>query len=132
MVLCWYPMDFVDNIKNAGYKLTKPRLVVLECLRRNKKPRTPQEIFQVCGRNGIDLVTVYRTLELFQRIGIVFNEEILGETRYFMAAKGHHHIVCRRCQKIVCLPCTMEYSVPQGFRKIQHILTLSGICNKCA
>lgn len=126
------PMDFVDNIKRNDYKLTQPRLKILRCLQNNQKPQTPQEIHLSCRKQGIDLVTVYRTLELFQRIGIVHREEIFRETRYYLDQNEHHHIACRKCLTIKCIPCKMEFSKIKGFSNIQHFLTLTGICKQCS
>ena len=52
---------------------------------------------------GIGLATVYRTLVLLNKLGIVTKLEIgEGRARYELAESEHHHlIVCEQCFKVV-------------------------------
>ncbi|MFA5134871.1 MAG: Fur family transcriptional regulator [Patescibacteria group bacterium] len=124
-------MDFVRALQKAGYKCTKPRLALLSHFKNSASPQTPQQIHRSVKRQGIDLTTVYRTLEVFRKVGIVFREEMMSESRFFLAEKEHHHIICRTCGTIRCLPCNVKLPKPKGFSKIKHAFTLTGICSDC-
>jgi Fur family transcriptional regulator, peroxide stress response regulator len=48
--------------------------------------------------------TVYKTLETFERHGIISRLTSLHETvRYDPMTSQHHHIICLRCKKVVNL-----------------------------
>ncbi len=124
-------MNPVDTLKKAGYKITRPRRVVINILLQNKHPRSARDIHTALKRSRINLTSVYRSLELFEYLAIAFSEERNGERYYYLAKEQHHHITCRKCQRTECLPCKMEFKPPAGFINIEHQLTLTGLCKKC-
>ncbi|OGS14150.1 MAG: ferric uptake regulation protein, partial [Elusimicrobia bacterium RIFOXYA2_FULL_58_8] len=98
----------------------------------------------------IGLATIYRTLELFTKFGMV-NKFDTGDdkARYEFAdgpgAKGHHHhLVCTSCRRIVdyndfineeteLLRRTEEgLANKYGFKINTHILQFYGLCKDCA
>lgn len=122
-------MKPVDKLKQANYKLTRPRRLVIEFLSKQPRPKTTREIVTAM-RHRIDQVSVYRTIELFRSLGIIFDEFLLDERRYYIADDPHHHIVCRQCKKVECLPCHVEFTPPKNFTQVKHTLSLSGLCTQ--
>ncbi|MFH0804866.1 MAG: hypothetical protein V1916_01575, partial [Patescibacteria group bacterium] len=51
---------------------------------------------------------------------------------YYLAPAEHHHVVCRRCHRVECVPCHVEFRAPRSFRDIDHRLSLTGTCTSCA
>ena len=53
----------------------------------------------------VNISTVYRTLELLKRLGLVTETDLGGgRVRYHPADKGHHHhLVCQECGAIIDL-----------------------------
>jgi len=53
----------------------------------------------------VNISTVYRTLELLKRLGLVTETDLGGgRVRYHSAEKGHHHhLVCQECGAIIDL-----------------------------
>jgi len=51
----------------------------------------------------VNISTVYRTLELLKRLGLVTETDLGGgRVRYHSAEKGHHHhLVCEKCGTII-------------------------------
>jgi Fur family ferric uptake transcriptional regulator len=51
----------------------------------------------------MSISTVYRTLELLEKLGLVIKTDFgEGRVRYHPADKGHHHhLVCQRCGAII-------------------------------
>ena len=88
-------------IKKAGYKLTRPRKLVLDFLSKKHTPYRPKDIYKKL-KQQIDLVSVYRVLQLFTELEITYKEKIDGEYQYYLADSQHHHITCRKCNKIEC------------------------------
>ena len=130
--LCYHIITMNEQaIREAGYKLTKPRKMVLDFLSKKHIPYSPKDIYQKLKKQ-IDLVSIYRALRIFTRLGIVYKEKIEGEYQYYLADSQHHHITCRKCSKIECVPCNHLFKNIKNFTKIIHELSLSGLCHKCA
>lgn len=106
--------DFVkvstERLKDRGFRITRPRTLVIEALARANRPLTAQSLYDSITAAGskIDVVSVYRILaalkelDLVHHIGIVdgyvacaFHAEHLGETQ---------HVVCDDCGKVWELP----------------------------
>ncbi|MFZ6036442.1 MAG: Fur family transcriptional regulator [Patescibacteria group bacterium] len=123
-------MKPVDKLKLSHTKITRPRKLVLEYLAKQQKPKTTQEICAAL-KNKVDQVSVYRTVELLKSLHIIFEECLLDEHRYYAADSPHHHVVCRKCKRVECLPCHVEFTPPKKFTDITHHLSLTGICAQC-
>ncbi len=124
-------MNAIAKLKNASYKLTRPRRIILNFLTKQRTPKTISEIYAGTKRQ-IDQASVYRTVELLQSLGIIYDEYLLDDHRYYLAESPHHHIVCRHCHKIECLPCHVEFTPPKDFTVIAHSLSLTGLCTSCS
>lgn len=126
-------MVFVDQLKQKGYKLTKPRLVLLRVLGKQRRPVLVLDLVKKVEPYKIDQATVYRTLDLFAQLGFVHSEEMLGKTYYYLSRDPHHHVICQVCKRIKCLPCK-HYSQHEvaGFSAVSHRMTFEGVCEKCS
>lgn len=116
------------KLKRAGFKITRPRQLVLKILQRYKTPLSATQIHSKLP--DIDLVSIYRNVNLLVRLKIIFQEIINNENFYYLDKKPHHHIICQQCGRTECLPCTHKYHV-KNFKNISHQLTLTGLCNNC-
>lgn len=58
-------------IRDAGFRITQPRIAILRALLRQKIPVSIEHLHQELKKNGCDLVTVYRCLDAFEQIGLV-------------------------------------------------------------
>ncbi len=97
-----------QGIKRAGYKMTRPRRAVLDHLNNVHQLSSAQEIHSKL--HNIDLASVYRTLGLFEELGIVQREDVSGTARYYLAEHQHHHITCEKCGRTKCIPCQHNFS----------------------
>lgn len=92
-------------IKERGLRMTLPRRAIIDALAEADKYLSAEEIYHKIHADepGIGLATVYRTLVLLNKLGIVTKLEIgEGKARYELAETEHHHlIVCERCFKVV-------------------------------
>lgn len=118
-------------MEEKKYKLTKPRKLVLEALKLVHKPVCAGEIHKKL-KEKIDLASIYRTLNLFVSMEIIFKENFQGKDLYYLAKKQHHHIICRKCGHAECIPCHHLFKKIKNFTNISHSLIISGICKKCA
>lgn len=127
-------LDPLRQVKAAGVRLTKVRQVVLNYLQEQGEPQTVAAIHRaIGGRGGVDLASVYRTVELLERLGLATREQHPSGAIYVLADRHHHHIVCRSCRRQACLPCAGELPRSrQGFTAVQHQVMFSGLCATCA
>ena len=95
-----------DTLRASGYRVTPQRQLVLEAVTRLEHA-TPEEIYAEVKQTavGVNLSTVYRTLELLEQIGLVTHTHLgHGAHRYHLAADAQHvHLVCRGCGAITQL-----------------------------
>ncbi|MBU1202766.1 transcriptional repressor [Patescibacteria group bacterium] len=122
---------YADILKQSGYKLTRPRQLILEYLKKNEHPIAAGDIYKAL-KNKIDKVTVYRILGVFEKLGIVFKEFSGKEFLYYLSGKQHHHIICQKCGYSQCIPCSHVFKGIKNFKNIKHHLVLTGLCNKCS
>jgi Fur family transcriptional regulator, ferric uptake regulator len=129
---------FKETLRNANCSYTKPRKVAFEALAKYG-PMTTAELAKSCGP-AIDRATTYRTVELFERLGIInriwhgFKSQIeLSE----IFTPHHHHAVCQQCgANVVIVNPELEKLLAQitkrhHFLAISHVIELSGYCKKC-
>ena len=119
-----------EELKQAGYKMTRPRRAILDYLEGHHQPQSAQDIHESLKR--VDLASVYRTLGLFEELGIVQREDVSGTARYYLATDPHHHVTCRGCGSTKCVPCKHEFTKISGFTNITHQLILAGTCSGCS
>ncbi len=82
------------DLRSLGFKVTQPRLRVLELLER-AKPRhmTAEEIYRALLEAGDDigLATVYRVLTQFESAGLVLKHNFEGGHAVYELDRGTHH-----------------------------------------
>ncbi|MCB0240009.1 MAG: transcriptional repressor, partial [Anaerolineae bacterium] len=96
--------NVTERMQLAGYKLTPPRLAVLQVLDETDEHLSRAQILErvQAVQPAIGRATVYRTLELLIRLGVV-RPIYLGEQNvcFTRADRGHHHLICSECGQVV-------------------------------
>lgn len=127
------------NLEQTGLKNTKPRKLILNILGNSSLPLTAEEIYFSLRKNGINLSTVYRTLNSFVAAGIVKKEINQKKENTFILLKhdDHHVLVCVKCHKVVHLQgCPYHEANEQlenqtGFSIVDHNVEIYGVCPDC-
>ncbi|GAB4482993.1 MAG: Fur family transcriptional regulator [Anaerolineae bacterium] len=133
----------LQRIREAGYKITGARRVVLEVLHEQGGHLTSAEVLEhVEARDpAISRASVFRALELLTSLAIIRPTflEPRTPTYVLMSAEGHHsHIICTRCSRVIELTnCYLDEIVPQlqalyGMQLTGHLVEFYGICAACA
>ncbi len=95
--------DWQAQLRARGYRLTPQRQLVLEAVG-SLGHGTPEEIVTVVRRtaSGVNISTVYRTLELLEELGLVRHTHLgHGAPTYSIATDDDHvHLVCRDCGSV--------------------------------
>ncbi|MGO9078085.1 MAG: Fur family transcriptional regulator [Streptosporangiaceae bacterium] len=134
------PKAWADTLRARGYRVTPQRQLVLEAITRLHHA-TPEEIYAEVRQRaaGVNVSTVYRTLELLEQIGLVTHTHLgHGAPSYHLAAEAQHmHLVCRRCEQVIELDPAVARSLvaalerDQGFEADVAHLTVFGRCAAC-
>lgn len=99
--------DIAGELTKQGYRLTPQRLMILSAIEESDSHISAEEIHAriVARYPNVNISTVYRTLELLKRLGLVTETDLgEGRVRYHPAEKGHHHhLVCQECGAIIDL-----------------------------
>jgi Fe2+ or Zn2+ uptake regulation protein len=125
--------------KDAGVRLTSQRELAWRTFRSHPAGLTITEAVGELEPHGIGLSTVYRTVSLFEQLGLLKRvHDANGEHRYVAGRPGHFHpLVCRSCGTVVEFEsCGMEaiekkLSRETGFAIEGHDLEVHGTCPKC-
>ena len=135
------PRDIAGKLSKQGYRLTPQRMMILSAIENSDNHISAEEIYaQIIAKYpNVNISTVYRTLELLGRLGLV-TETNLGEgrVRYHPAEKGHHHhLVCRECGAIIDLDesllAPLKSALLQEYKFIADLshLAILGQCVNC-
>jgi Fur family transcriptional regulator, ferric uptake regulator len=128
-------------LRARGLRLTAQRQLVLEAVYALGHA-TPDQVHAAVSRtaSGINITTVYRTLELLEELGLVTHAHLThGSPTYHAVGEDQHvHLVCRVCNGVdevspsVLEPLIGELATGRGFLvDIGHV-ALFGVCGACA
>ena len=131
------------DLKNAGLKVTIPRLKILQILEKqvNERHLTAEMVYKILisENEEIGLATVYRVLTQFEAAGIVTRHHFEGGNSIFELDTGDHHdhILCMKCGKVdeftdeLIEARQQEVASNLGYDLVDHGLYLYGFCPKC-
>ena len=133
--------DIVNRLSEKGFRLTPQRMMVLEAIENSENHISAEEIYaQVAAKySHVNISTVYRTMELLKRLGLVTETDLGGgRVRYHPVHKGrHHHLVCQECGRIIDLDEPVLYSLKDTLRReydfeadLKH-MAIFGRCARC-
>jgi Fur family ferric uptake transcriptional regulator len=95
-----------QDLRDAGLKVTSPRLKVLEVLEKSDDRHLSAEaIYRQLLESGeeLGLATVYRVLTQFESAGLVTKNNFEGGTAVFELTDGSHHdhMVCLETGQVI-------------------------------
>ncbi|RBM17852.1 Fur family transcriptional regulator [Streptomyces sp. PT12] len=133
--------DWKTDLRNRGYRLTPQRQLVLEAVEKLDHS-TPEDILTEVRRTagGVNISTVYRTLELLEELGLVSHTHLgHGAPTYHLAERHDHlHLMCRDCESVieadleVAAPFAEELRRRFGFETDLRHFAIFGRCGDCA
>lgn len=136
-------IPFVDALRAHGLRLTPQRSKILQALHEAGEHLDADGLWQSVRRldPGINLATVYRTLNALSKIGLI-QQSFLGEGQkrgyYELIDKPvHYHFACQRCGKVLELesePLVQaqgELEHRYGVRILNTHVKFEGLCPQC-
>jgi Fur family ferric uptake transcriptional regulator len=140
-------MKYIDKkivsiLKQRGYKITPQRRTVLATIMHSHEHLTPAAIYERVRRKhlGIGLVTIYRTLEMLTKLGLICEMHTGGSCRSYLMRRPlehHHHLICSDCGTVIDFTdCDLgelerRLSKENSFKINGHLLEFMGQCRNC-
>lgn len=130
-----------SNLRNAGLKVTLPRLKILEMLESSPtRHLSAEDIYRrlMDSSEDIGLATVYRVLTQFEAAGLVTRHHFEGGHAVFELERGHHHdhLVCINCGRVeefeddTIEKRQRDRATELGFKLTEHSLIIYGECQR--
>lgn len=134
--------EFVKSLRRRGFRLTPQREIILSALHNVEGLVTAEEILTEVQAvaTAVDISTVYRTLDLLQKLGVVASVTGSDSQRRYelMHHHGPHvHLVCVSCGEVVGAnledfrPFMTRVKEQYGFRVGIEQLSITGLCTRC-
>lgn len=131
-----------QQLKDAGLKITMPRIKILQILEHSTNHHLSAEaIYKKLLDMGDDigLATVYRVLTQFEAAGLVSRHNFEGGYSVFeLSQETHHdHLVCLQCGTVkeffdaVIEQRQLAISEAAQFYMTNHALNIYGLCHDC-
>ncbi|HTF06675.1 MAG TPA: Fur family transcriptional regulator [Asanoa sp.] len=132
--------SLAEVLRARGLRLTAQRQLVLEAVY-ELGHATPEQVHTAVRETaaGVNITTIYRTLELLEDIGLVTHTHLSHGSPTYHAAGGHQHVhlVCRSCGEVtevdpaVLQPLVDQLATDRGFRVDVGHVALFGDCGGC-
>lgn len=133
--------QFEAICRKAGVKLTHQRLEVFREITSAKDHPSAEDLYQRLRQRlpSVSMDTVYRTLDLLERCGVVSKVPVSqGPARFEGNPSPHHHCICSRCNAVsdVAWPDADALPLPQETlawgRVLSRNIQLLGLCSSCS
>lgn len=98
--------QFIIQCREKKLSVTPQRLTIYRALVSDSTHPNPEQIYKKIKTDNptISLATVYKTLETFERNGLVsMVTNLHNKVRYDPITNQHHHIICINCNTVVDL-----------------------------
>jgi Fe2+ or Zn2+ uptake regulation protein len=133
--------SWLEHLADKGYRITGSRRAVVDVLAEAEQSLTPADIYEQ-GRSRhkrLGLVTVYRTLEKLEELGLVQRvHRPDGCHAYIPALQGHEHLLlCEHCGRVEYFrgddlsDFSKRLEGESGFAIRDHWLQFFGLCSQC-
>lgn len=133
-----YGNTFSALLASNGYSNTKQRQILFKLL----SGQEPMSMHDICvaARGSMDRASVYRTIAIFEQIGVVRRINIGWKYKIELSdtfAEHHHHLSCLRCKKIIPIneqaleSFVDKVAAAHEFQPTEHQIEIQGYCSIC-
>ena len=131
------PDDFRQLLKASHQSITNARLAVFTAL----LGQEPLSMHQLIERvRVVDRASVYRAVELFERLGVV--QRLHTGWKYKLEltdkfAEHHHHLTCTQCGRTISMneadleQVIARLAASHHFTPTTHQIEIQGLCQLC-
>ncbi len=133
---------FRAYLREHNLPVTAQRLAIADIILGSPNHLSAEDIMLELGARGasVGTATVYRTLEVLLRSGLVVERDFGEGFKRFEATRGiphHEHLLCSLCGRVTEFRderlerMTMLIAEQHGYARQGHRLVISGICAEC-
>lgn len=131
--------SFKQIVTSSGHRLTDARIATFKLLI-SPEPQSVREILSK-ATGQVDRVSVYRNIELFEKLGIVHRIYVGWKYKLELSDEfvaHHHHLSCLKCGKVIDIEdekhiddFIQEIATKFGFNPRRHQFEIDGYCADC-
>jgi Fur family ferric uptake transcriptional regulator len=132
---------FKNIFREKKLILSHPRLLIYQELSGAPTPLSASEVYHrlLKKKRRIGLTSIYRSLDLFESLGIAFKIANGAAVKYKICEleDHHHHIVCKLCGHVVELnycdnsEWSRKVTESTGYEVTDHQFNFYGFCKDC-
>lgn len=145
-----YTEQALDTLRHKGFRITKPRRLVVEMLDKTNKALSAYELKDLLDASGesVDTVSVYRILECLEENHLIHRVLQTGKVRKCSLESEdhctlhqnehcHHLLICQKCNTIEEVHCPGVGKLLQDVEKLSnfkiqaHNMEFIGLCARC-
>ena len=129
----------MTSLKRHGCSVTAARQAIFAALDRSEAMTISELIVEL--KDIVDRASVYRTITLFEELGIVRRIRFGWKYKLELSegfSHHHHHVTCIQCGRTMSVTedkrlvaQLIKLAEPHGFTDIQHSLEITGVCQAC-
>ena len=133
------------ELNERGWRLTPQRETILNVFKHlpEGKHLSAEELYELLETEGeiISLSTIYRTVKLMARMGILRELELAEGHKHYELNQPyphhHHHLICVRCNTTIefkndsILKIGNRQAQKEGYHLLDCQLTIHAICPAC-
>ncbi|HXF95033.1 MAG TPA: Fur family transcriptional regulator [Gemmatimonadales bacterium] len=131
--------EVAERLRRGGLRVTRPRLAVYRALAALGGHRSAEDVVAELRRRRerVSRMSVYNALATLRGVGLLMQANAgPGGTLYETRAAWHHHFVCRRCGRVLDVPCVRGrrpcLSLPAGIGRAEEAqIVFRGVCRDC-
>jgi Fur family ferric uptake transcriptional regulator len=120
------------RLKDAGLRITQPRVAILAALIKREQPTTIEQIHADLAAGSCDLVTVYRCLSAFEEIGLVRRSFYHNGTSLYAISLGDshpYHVICKETNNLQEIDAETTAELRRNVMQIEELLKARGYNN---
>ncbi len=143
--IMYTPTSLKAELNSRGWRMTPQREVILNVFHDLPEGEhlSAEDLYNFLQERdeGISLATIYRTLKLMSRMGILRELELAeGHKHYEInqpSPHHHHHLICVRCSKTIefkndsILRAGIKAADKNGYHLLDCQLTIHAVCPTC-
>jgi Fur family ferric uptake transcriptional regulator len=118
-----------SRLKSSGLRVTHPRVAILAALCETETPTSIEKLHAMVGTGECDLVTIYRCMAAFEKIGLVHRAFFHNGTALFKLSLGQsesYHVVCKSSNQVTELDAATSEELQRAIEAVQVKLRARG------
>jgi len=130
--------EMEQALRTAGYRITAQRKAILDYLVSTLEHPGAYRIFEEVKKvqPGLSLATVYNTLQVLTRNGLIKMLTFRDDNRYEANLSFHINLICASCGKIQDFEAETHMSPEEvreqiGFEVMSYRMEYHGLCSEC-